>query len=456
MFQKVSRVGFLVLSVLILLVGAPGFAAPDPDPELEAALEEALEEAMGASDDDSDTESVQAAESSPSATGSGASGSLSRLSVHGFLTQAWADADYTDVPTGPNGAPLGLSPDLFEIFLGIPEGGTTNYRAPALQFRYDMTSKDIFVVQFSSRTTGISPLQEFQDEIELDWAFYERRLTDNTSLKIGRVQIPFGIYNELRDVGTVLPFYRPSSLFYKEDAFTSETVDGLALTHTFFADSSWNLEASAYAGEWTAIQFFPGTDLSGIVRAKDAYGYQLWLTSPWDVRLGTGLISFVQEGGSFLDPINGRRDIFHVSLDASFGRFLVQAELSDESDVQLDFGIAPGAITHLDFSEWYVLVGFDLTEKLRIFGQYEEAFIGQELIPLDINRASRTQREDTALSLNYSFSPSIVLKGEYHWTTSRGVVPFIPDFSTGAFRFRNEIFEAPDGSYSIVALAVSF
>lgn len=449
MLRKATGIGFLVLGFLLLLSGAPGVAE-----SLEEALEKAAQEAAGGTaDDDSEPESAPPVPPAPS-------GPLSKLSVHGFLTQAWADANYTDVPVGPlppppagpgGVGPLGPSPDLVEIVLGIPEGGTTNYRDMALQFRYEMSEKDVFVVQFSSRTIGTSPLQDFGDDIELDWAFYERRLTDETSLKVGRVQIPLGIYNELRDVGTVLPLYRPSSLFYGEGTFTSETVDGLALSHIFFADSSWNLEASVYAGEWEAINFVPDL-VSEISRATDAYGYQLWLVSPWDVRVGTGLVSFIQEGGGFLEPLNGRRDIFHASLDATFGRFMLQAEGKQETGVLL---LVQGQLFELDVAEWYVLAGFSLTEKLRIFAQAETAYFRSRFIPLGINDSGRDQREDVALALNYSFTPSIVLKAEYHWTVSRDFNTF-PDFSTGAFRLRDEVYEADGGSYSIVALAVSF
>ncbi len=456
MFRKASQICFLVLGGLILLSAAPGFA--DTSSEVDAALDAAIEKARGGPDDGDPEATAQATESTAPAPApaSGPTGPLSKLSVHGFLTQAWADANFTDIPVGalPDGStgPLGQSPDRFEESLGIPEDGTTNYRDLALQFRYDMTDEDIFVVQFSSRTLGESPLQESTAEVALDWAFYERRLSDNTSLKVGRVQIPFGIYNELRDVGTVLPFYRPSFVFYKEGAFTSETVDGLSLAHTFFAANEWNLEASVYAGEWDALILFGG--VSEVVRSKDAYGYQLWLNSPWDVRLGTGLVSFVQDGGGFLEPINGRRDIFHLSLDATLGRFMLQAEYQEDTNIQV-FG-GPGAVVAIDVMEWYILAGFQASEKLRIFAQAETAFAREELVPLDITgTAGRKQREDSSIALNYSFNSSTVLKAEYHWTTTRSGNRF-PDFSTGAFRLRQEVYKADNGSYSIVALAVSF
>ena len=74
-------------------------------------------------------------------------GPLSKLSIHGFLTQAYATAEFS------KGGP---TPD--EVTLGIPEDGTFDYRVLALQFRYDITPEDTMIVQFSSRSLGASPI----------------------------------------------------------------------------------------------------------------------------------------------------------------------------------------------------------------------------------------------------------------------------------------------------------
>ena len=50
-----------------------------------------------------------------------------------------------------------------------------------------------------------SPFQVFQPDVALDWLFYEHRFADG-AVKVGRVKIPFGIYNEVRDVGTLLAY----------------------------------------------------------------------------------------------------------------------------------------------------------------------------------------------------------------------------------------------------------
>ncbi len=90
-------------------------------------------------------------------------GPLSKLEVHGFLTQAFATANF-----GKGGF---LNPTVDDQVLGIPEDGTYDYRTLAIQFRYAISPKDTMVIQFSSRALGKSPISDIEDEIELDWAF---------------------------------------------------------------------------------------------------------------------------------------------------------------------------------------------------------------------------------------------------------------------------------------------
>lgn len=447
MFEKDRRWTFTVCLSMVLMVAllaAPtsadsAFAATETATDVDDVAETAL-----------DTESDDAADNSTQASGGAVSSGLAKLSVHGYLTQAWATADFLERPLLPNGQPRGPSPRRNEVSLGIPEDGTTNYRFLALQFRYDISSKDIFVVQFSSRTLGFSPLQDFEDEIELDWAFYERRVGDNTSVKVGRVQIPIGIYNETRDVGTILPFYRPSFLFYAEGAFTTETVDGISLAHTFASDSDWSLDATVYAGEWSAIEVDPGSpENSGISQAKDGYGAQLWLNTPLsDLRIGIGGFSWDSEGGP-LEFVE-RRNALHASFDGSFGRFTLQGEYIEEAEVEDVEGTVLGLV------RWYVLGGLRITDSFHIWGQWESGEV-TTFAPLFLRTYGFTFREEIGVSLNYFFAPNLVLKAEHHWVDEHGPT-FVPDFSMG---FPPTIVNAGnvefgDGSYTIVALSVSF
>lgn len=56
----------------------------------------------------------------------------------------------------------------------------------------------------------------FEPDVKLDWAFYERKLGQDTSIRVGRIPQPMGLLNETRYVGTLLPFYRAPYNFYQE------------------------------------------------------------------------------------------------------------------------------------------------------------------------------------------------------------------------------------------------
>ncbi len=185
----------------------------------------------------------------------GAQAALDRLSVHGFLSQAFGMSQRNQV-------------------IGIPEQGTFDYRTAALQFRFAATDDDHVVVQFSHERFGRSPDVPGDAELEVDWAWYEHRFGPATSVRLGKIAIPFGIYNEVRDVGTLLPFYRAPNVMYNERVFTIETVNGIVVSHTFADGSPWSLTVDGYFGGWDYPQP-DGTE----AHASNAVGGRVWLNS---------------------------------------------------------------------------------------------------------------------------------------------------------------------------------
>ena len=379
----------------------------------------------------------------PAASGGGLA---SKFRFHGFLTQAYADASFLDGGFS--------SPSANEQALGIPEDGTWDYRFLALQFRYQISPKDLMIVQLSSRRLGFSAIERVEDEVEIDWAFYERRLSDYTRLKVGRVQIPLGIYNEIRDVGTILPFYRPPFTFYREGSFTSETVDGVVLSHIFAPDSRWSLEADVYTGEWEQFEVDNrNLENSALARAKDAYGFQLWLNTPvTGLRLGFGGNSKRLVEGVFRAPgVKGDRiDDWYVSLDGTFDRFVVRAE-AREFDPTLRLGGPP---IFLKLPSRYAQLGYLATEKFQVWLQYEVSEVESDSI-IQTEPVDRKDRQDLGISLNYLFRPDLVLKVEYHEVEEdQGIT--VPVFGPGGLMLVPQLAQADNGSYSIVSLSVSF
>lgn len=369
---------------------------------------------------------------------------LSKLRIFGFLTQAYATANFFEGGTN--------SPTDDEQALGIPEDGTFDYRSLALQFRYEMTPKDVMVIQLSSRALGFSPTTDLEDEIELDWAFYEHRFTDHTRLKVGRVQIPIGIYNEIRDVGTVLPFYRPPFVFYREGAFTSETVDGLLIGHRFFPNSSWNLDFDVYFGEWDLVESDPAVGVA-LARTKDSYGFQTWLNTPIiGLRFGLGGNNRKTTGGLFrAEEETSELDEFYVSVDAAFDRVVFRAEYK-EFEPSIDF---PAFSVDVLIATYYAQLGFNITDSFQVWLQGEIA-TAEPTSASFLGSVNRNDREDYGIALDYLFSSNIVLKLEHHLVEREEQRLEGPIFTPNGVRFRPFLVSLEGGDYSIISLSVSF
>lgn len=432
-------------------------AAAAADEALTAGTQADSEGGLSArSSDDVDSETEGQTSSVPGT----ASGPMSKLQIHGFLTQAYATGHFQDGRfPNPDGTPAG--PTLEEKVLGIPDGGTTDYRFLALQFRYQISEKDVMVMQFSHAALGISPVDELKDEITLDWAFYERRISDYTSLKVGRIPIAFGIFNEVRDVGTILPFYRPAFVFYREGSAATEAVDGVNISHSFWPLKDWNLDADLYAGEWGSFDLIPTENQAVPSRSKNSWGTWWWLNTPVSgLRFGWGFQrQNIGEGlEGIIRPVGGttRLDSWFASLDAAFDRVVFRAE---GRFIKSDPSVVP-ALGINDFVNkneiFYLQLGYFVTDKFRIFLQWEN-FDWSFETALFTETRKYTPRVDYGIALNYLIASNIVVKAEYHMVEGEdsALVP-VPFNQPPFFRLQPIYSDLTDGDYTIISLSTSF
>ena len=335
-----------------------------------------------------------------------------RLQVHGYLSQAFADTDEG-------------------LLFGIPNMGTFDYRTVALQFRFAMTDHDNLVLQLSSKRLGQSPVMQVEPDVRLDWGFYERRFAGSGSFKAGRIPIPQGIYNELRDVGTVLPFYRVPFNFYQEGSYTSETLDGAQVSYTLFDSRTWPLDVHVYFGGWELTESLGGSTPIAVARAEQGLGGQLWLRTPLPgVRVGLGGQTYNLRGGSRLPGQKDDWNSWYVSFDGEYQRVKLQAEYR-----------AVNIGEETDFKAFYVLAAVNVRKGLSVnalgdFGNLEFPGLDRDL------------HRDWAVGVSYAFRPNLVAKVERHWANT-----FIEDDRVGGF-----LDPHPAGkiNYTIVSLAASF
>jgi hypothetical protein len=333
----------------------------------------------------------------------------SKVSIHGYLSQAYAFSDGNQI-------------------LGIPEDGTADYRTAALQIRADLSKEDTFAVQFSHERNGLSPSQRVREDVDLDWIFYRRQF-GNSAIEVGRVPVPFGIYNEVRDVGTLLPFYRPPRDFYGEGSFSTETVDGVLLSHGHDLGASWHFDGDVYYGNWDTHD-----GRQDLIKASDTLGAQLFLDTPLSgLRLGLGAVQF--DTSQTVGTPQAEWSGWHGSIQGTFGRVEGAAEYRDIKAER-----AAGGKLY-DVKVAYVHLGVQLTEKLFLNGQYEQfklklASLGGRELDYD---------EDKVLGLAVKFRPDLVLKAEYHWDEGYYLEPSA-----------NPLLPAKETNYGILSLSTSF
>ena len=306
---------------------------------------------------------------------------VSRMSVHGYLSQAYAKSEN------------------HQIF-GIPTDGTTDYRDLALQLRYDQSKSNIFVVQVGQQRLGDSPLAESLQDVELDWAFYQRNVTERFSFKAGRIPLPLGIFNEASGAGATFPFYRPPDEFYVRQ-YTSKTLEGALGSLSLDGPAKWSFDIDGYFGQWKVEQWSNG---AGRADARDAYGAQLWANTPIEgVRIGGGAYRCTVE------PAPNRAVDYlmaHASIDADLDRWRFAAEYLSGN---LDY--------YGRYRAYYAQAGVNLTDRTSVHLRGATA----RMRTSTYGRTSSARiSDDIGLAVNYALQPGLLFKLEGH--TNEGLL----------------------------------
>src|SRR5512146_1233895 len=190
------------------------------------------------------------------------------LQIHGYVNQALARSFSRSLP----------------IF-GITDTTSGDYRRVGVQFRYEISPKDQVVFQVGNSRMGESALTAGQRSAVVEYAFVNHDFGP-FSLRAGRFPAQQGIYNEIRAVGTLLPFFRAPGMFYMEG---KESYDGISANTSVFI-GKWRLEPSLIYGTMPVkyILYTPDPKLMDTACQGDLTGW-LWLSTPVDgVRVGSG------------------------------------------------------------------------------------------------------------------------------------------------------------------------
>jgi hypothetical protein len=323
---------------------------------------------------------------------------LALLLLGAFASAAYAQAlpDRLELHGSLN-AGYGRSKDLPAY--GLPLTGTSDYRVFTLQGRFALTENDQLVAQVFNRRLGTSPYVGALPDVTMQWAYWQHRTGDFT-VKVGRNPLPRGLVNEVRYIGTVLPFFRPSTELQGE-AF--DAIDGVVASYRRQLPYGLELEQHAFGGgseNRATANTTTGQELR-IARTENMYGGQTYLRLPVaDIRFGAYAARY-----DFVQPTSrGDRVNIILSGEATLDRLKLQAE----------HGRYTGHGPNNDNRNGYQEATLRLHNRLSIAGQH--AYTNRMLFFTDPNlNFVYPEVSSKGASAIFGLTRNSVLKIENHW-----------------------------------------
>jgi hypothetical protein len=350
-----------------------------------------------------------------------AQGIPDRLELHGSLNAAY-----------------GRSHEL--PMFGLPLTGTSDYRVFTLQGRYALTENDQIVAQVFNRRLGTSPYAPALPDVTMQWAYWQHKSGDFT-FKVGRNPLPRGLVNEVRYIGTVLPFFRPSNELTGE-AF--DAIDGAVVSYRHEIGHGVELEQHGFAGgseNRATANTTTGTELR-IARTENMFGGQTYLTLPVaGIRFGAYAARY-----NFVQPTSRGYRTNTI--------FSAEATPVDRVKLVTEQGRYTGHGPANDNRNGYFEGTFRLTHRLSIAGQH--AYLSRMLFFAnpDMNFVYPETRSNGASAIVHLTANS-VLKLENHW---RDGWSFDTPTNPIAAQTATDVTLSPMryGRYFLVSVAASF
>lgn len=148
------------------------------------------------------------------------------VDIHGFISQGYMRTDQNN-------------------YIADSEDGTFQYNEMGINFGHEPVDRLMIGIQFFARDLG----DVGNDEIQVDYAFADYRLSDKLGVRAGRMKNPMGIYSETRDVDmlrtcVLLPFS-----VYDENLRDSQTyIQGVSIYGNIITDHFGTMSYQALLG----------------------------------------------------------------------------------------------------------------------------------------------------------------------------------------------------------------
>lgn len=295
------------------------------------------------------------------------------------------------------------------------------------------------------------------DYAQADWQFYQSQATQ-LGLKLGKVKLPYGLYNETRDV----PFTRPGILL-PQSVYIDNSRDLLLAAPGLFLHGASIQEYGAIDFQlgWVRPDFdsesveyvFLGTGRPGKLEGTGAIGARLRLDTPTDTTL---MLTYADAKADYepssLDSLASGKLRFRnllATLQQRFDTLTLTAEYGEPRGDLTNFGPAlPDNVRKVQAfylqGEWRIHPSWELMLRREYFYRDKDDRNGQQFEAVTGLPAHTMFARDWALGLRWDATPSLMLRAELHRVDGTGWLPGPdnPDFLSREQRWNMWLLQA--------------
>jgi len=341
------------------------------------------------------------------------------LSINGFLSQGYIKS------SGNN-------------FLGDSLDGSFQLNEFGLTVNSVVNDNLRLGFQLLSRDVG----KEGNNDVVLDWAVADYHWQDWLGLRLGKVKLPIGLYNQGRDTDFIRPMvFLPQSIYDENKRSQYVAATGGSVYGNISFGSSGDLDYQAYYGqvdfrtdsgqsrgmELLVNSFASKRNLGAVsdfqVENRYVYGGSLVYAPPINgLRLGvsyfTGKTDFdFKVGGVAGKALGNNKDFIVLSAEYSRLNWKLAAEYSEFTGVRKVLGTeVPGGRSQ----GAYIQLCYHLFEPIELSALYD-VFYADKDDHDGSNFVAQKQpdylgwRKDFGVGIRWDISSQWLVRAEYHW-----------------------------------------
>lgn len=307
---------------------------------------------------------------------------------------------------GFGGAVYGRTDPEENVYVGRSAGATSKgaYQASEVGVTFNVRPAD-------NISAGIQ-LFGGAEGMGVDWAFVELRVVDPLRIRAGKMKQPFGLWNEVFDLGTARPFLILPTSVYGPGDLLGEAYVGAGITGRI--GESWALSYDAYGGSLQLEAFepmelleeapAPGTVFPEVEEevVNDMLGGRLFVDTPVE-GLRFGVSGWWGTKGSELGE--EEEAIEHAasagaSIEMARGPFAVRAEGV--------YHVSTDEVTTAGYAEASMFIGSHF--QLAVRAENSDTVLEEEK---DLEHPL-LEHQELAVGVNYWVTPALVAKVSGH------------------------------------------